>query len=229
MVVDHNEIYRNQAGQYERLVSREDYQGNIWKTLQEICDWHDKIVFDLGAGTGRLTELVLPKAAFVCGFDRSPGMLKVAGEKLVNGRYHNWGLAAADHRDIPVSVNTADRIISGWSLAYLALHQGPAWRKPAEAAFERLFKILRPGGKIVILETMGTGFTEPNPPDRLLPYFSFLKTLGFQSTLIRTDYQFALLDEAVELTRFFFGDELAAEVEQNNSTILPECTGVWWK
>jgi hypothetical protein len=36
------------------------------------------------------------------------------------------------------------------------------------------------------------------------------------------------LAEAEELSRFFFGDELGNKVVQNNWTILPECTGVWW-
>jgi hypothetical protein len=37
------------------------------------------------------------------------------------------------------------------------------------------------------------------------------------------------LDEALELSRFFFGDELADRVERNRWVILPECTGVWWR
>ena len=36
------------------------------------------------------------------------------------------------------------------------------------------------------------------------------------------------LDEAEELTRFFFGDELAARVVEKEWLILPECTGIWW-
>jgi hypothetical protein len=51
---------------------------------------------------------------------------------------------------------------------------------------------------------------------------------GFKSTWIRTDYRFASLDEAEALTRFFFGDELAARVVANEWVILPECTGIWW-
>ena len=229
MAVDHLDIYRNQAQQYERLVAREDYQGNIWKTLQEICGWQDQVVLDLGAGTGRLSEIVLPQAKFVWSFDRSPAMLQVAREKQVNGRSGKWAVTLADHRHLPVAENSANRIISGWSLAYLALDKGPRWRAEIGATFERMFKILRPAGRIIILETMGTGYTEPAPPGILADYYSFLDDLGFHSTWIRTDYQFAFVEEAVELTRFFFGAELATEVAQKQWQILPECTGVWWK
>lgn len=229
VMAEHNEIYRSRCRDYERLVAREDFRGEIGQTLQEICSWDGKVVVDLGAGTGRLSELVLPQAAFVCAFDRSPAMLAVAREKFVNGDYDNWGLAAADHCHVPLSEKTADRIISGWSLAYLALEGGPQWRDKAAAAFERFFHILRTGGKFIILETMGTGFSEPNPPDFLLAYFSFLDELGFQSKWIRTDYQFKSMAEALELSSFFFGEELAEKVENNGWLILPECTGVWWR
>ncbi len=146
----------------------------------------------------------------------------------LTGRARNWAVAQADHRHLPVAKNAIDRIISGWSLAYLALDQGPNWRDEIGATFERLFDIIRPGGQIIILETMGTGFTEPSPPGILADYFSFLTEMGFQSTWIRTDYQFEYVQEAIELTRFFFGAELADEVAQKQWRILPECTGVWW-
>jgi hypothetical protein len=35
--------------------------------------------------------------------------------------------------------------------------------------------------------------------------------------------------EAEQLTRFFFGDELADQVAFNNIVALPECAGVWWR
>jgi hypothetical protein len=52
---------------------------------------------------------------------------------------------------------------------------------------------------------------------------------GFQRNWIRTDYRFTSVQEAVALTRFFFGDEMAQEVLANDSLIVPECTGIWWR
>jgi predicted RNA methylase len=50
----HKQIYLTEAGQYEALVSREDYQGNIPRALNEIVNVDGLDVLDLGAGTGRL-------------------------------------------------------------------------------------------------------------------------------------------------------------------------------
>jgi hypothetical protein len=51
---------------------------------------------------------------------------------------------------------------------------------------------------------------------------------GFQKKWIRPEYKFASVEDAQELSRFFFGDELADEVRANNWAAVPECTGVWW-
>jgi hypothetical protein len=60
-------------------------------------------------------------------------------------------------------------------------------------------------------------------------YYAWLeREHGFSSTWIRTDYRFELVPEAQESTQFFFGDELADRIGQENWAILPECTGIWW-
>lgn len=52
---------------------------------------------------------------------------------------------------------------------------------------------------------------------------------GFSHTYIRTDFCYPSVADAVELSRFFFGNELPDNVADANSPIVPECTGVWWK
>lgn len=226
---EYQEIYDQEAQQYERLVAREDYEGNILPALQEICDLNGRVIVDTGAGTGRLEKLLAPYASAIYGFDISPAMLAVAAQELRDTAHRNWMLAAADHRHLPLPPNSADLIISGWSLCYLALDQEEPWREPLRKVFGRLDRLLRPGGVIIILETQGTGNTSPNSPDFMLDYFSFLEDSGFQSRWIRTDYQFESEQEAVDLSRFFFGDELGDQVEESGSNILPECTGIWWR
>jgi SAM-dependent methyltransferase len=226
---EYKKIYHNEAQRYEALVSREDYQGNILPALLEINELDGRVIVEPGAGTGRLTKLLAPRVSFVYGFDISPAMLAVAREELARTEARNWALAVADHAHLPLPPNSADVIISGWSLCYLALDQPEPWREPLRAVFSRFEEILRPGGTIIILETMGTGHTTPNPPDFMGDYFGFLEELGFSSTWIRTDYRFESPEEAQALSRFFFGDELGDQVARSRSAVLPECTGIWWK
>jgi len=50
----------------------------------------------------------------------------------------------------------------------------------------------------------------------------------FTRVRIRTDYRFASLPGAGDLTRFFFGDGLADRVASEALVVLSECTGIWW-
>ena len=222
-------IYAHQAEQYEQLVAREDYQGNILKTLQNICPLDGLEVVELGAGTGRLSCLMAPHVKSLRLFDQSQAMLDVAAARLKGGGWQHWQTQAADHLHIPVPDASADLSISGWSLCYAALDHPENWRAALDQALHEMGRVLRPGGSIVILETKGTGYETPHPPATLQHYLDGLDDSGFEFTWIRTDYRFASLDEAVELIGFFFGSELAQQTRQNAWQVLPECTGVWWK
>jgi SAM-dependent methyltransferase len=175
------DIYIEQAERYERLVAREDYLGNILPALEEICDFNGRVVVEMGVGTGRLAKLLAPAAEAVYGFDNSIGMLRVGRRELQGVTADNWLLAVADHRDLPLRPASCDLVLSGWSLCYLALDQEAGWEDRLRRLFRRLRRMLRPGGAIIILETMGTGFREPNPPPLIDDYFSFFANLGLQS------------------------------------------------
>ena len=222
------EIYNKHADQYELLISREDYQRNILRALGEIRAFDGLDVIDLGAGTGRLACMLAPMVKTIRAFDTSQHMLDVAITKLQKSRLRNWQAKVADHRDLPVKDGSADIAISGWSICYTVVWHEETWRAELGKALAEIKRALRPGGTIIILETLGTGFETPHPPDGLLAYYAFLEQYGFSSTWIRTDYRFESLAEAESLARFFFGQDLAEQIVRENMIILPECTGIWW-
>jgi hypothetical protein len=91
-------------------------------------------------------------------------------------------------------------------------------------------RVLRPGGTVIIFENFGTGAETPDPPDFLQAYYNALvQEYGFEHRWIRTDYQFADVEEAEQLTRFFFGNEIADKAVNKHGVHLPECAGVWWR
>ena len=224
------EIYKNEGDQYEALIAREDFQGNILRALCEIVPLDNLVVYDLGAGTGRLACLLAPYIAHVHAFDISEEMLRVCRQKLLISGLTNWQVDVADHRQLPVEDHSADLIVSGWSVSYLAVWDSEGTRRiQLEKWLAEMKRVLKPGGTIVLFESLGTGNEAPIQLEHLRDFYPWLDETGFQQKWIRTDYKFDSLEEAEYLSRFFFGNELGDKVSQNNWVILPECTGVWWK
>jgi ubiquinone/menaquinone biosynthesis C-methylase UbiE len=226
---DNQTVYAHHGNEYEALIAREDYQGNILGALQSLTSLEDRVVLDLGAGTGRLARMLVPLVRHVHAFDIAPDMLRVCREKLTASGLTNWTVEIADHRQLPVDDGSADLIVSGWSVSYLAVWNADSWRAELEKVLAEMKRVLKPGGLIVLFESLGTGNESPVKLDHLKNFYPWLDEAGFQRKWIRTDYQFESLDEAEYLSRFFFGDELGNRVRQKGWVILPECTGVWWK
>jgi ubiquinone/menaquinone biosynthesis C-methylase UbiE len=224
-------IYSSKAVKYDALVSREDYQGNLLKTIQAIRPLDGLDVVEFGAGTGRLTHLIVPFVNSIRAFDASAHMLEIARTKLQASPYIGWELAVADNRQMPVEDATADLTIAAWSFGHTTGWHPENWREEIGKAVREMLRILKPGGTAIIIETQGTGTPEPKPPSPLLAeYYTWLERIhGFTFQCISTDYEFASVEEAIELTRFFYGDEMAARVERDQIIKLPEFTGIWSK
>jgi ubiquinone/menaquinone biosynthesis C-methylase UbiE len=226
---DDQTIYNQHADLYERLISYEDYQGNIFRAIRERVELPAGHIVDLGSGTGRLTRILASHADQITALDLSAHMLAQARDILERTGGANFSAAVADHRFLPLPAACADLIVSGWSLCYLTTWGGDGWRERVTQAIGEIVRILRPGGQIIILETMGTGFETPHPPEHLLGYYKLLDELGFQSTWIRTDYRFPGLEVSRQLAAFFFGEAMGRQVIERRWQTLPECTGMWWK
>jgi ubiquinone/menaquinone biosynthesis C-methylase UbiE len=228
-MVEHENVYSRQADLYEQLILREDYMENLPRELEKITAFSGLDIVELGAGTGRLTRWLVKYAARITALDLSPHMLAKAATVVWPRHNQTVILAAGDHLHLPVPFSSTDLIISGWSVCYLVSWHLNEWQPLLKQALDEMKRVLRPGGKIILIETQGTGGETPDPPEKLIPYFKYLETAGFRSTWLRTDYRFESMIEAEEITRFFFGDEMLPKIQNRPSPILPECTGIWWR
>jgi ubiquinone/menaquinone biosynthesis C-methylase UbiE len=222
------EFYDEHADQYEELVSREDYTHNLAPALNQIRPLAGLDVVELGAGTGRLTCLIAPQVKSIQAFDVSASMLRVAKAKLERSSLRHWRVAVADHRALPIGNASADLVLAGWTVAQLVAWNLATWQTQVASVLAEAQRVLRPGGTIVIIETLGTGYATPYRPGKLAPYYSWLEERGFTSTWIRTDFQFESPTEAKALLGFFFGEAMAEEKVNKHGIIVPECTGLWW-
>jgi len=223
-----SEVYALHADQYEALISREDYQHNIPRMLDEIVRVDGLDVIDLGAGTGRLAAMLARRARTMRAFDTSHHMLTITRDKFRQLAPNHALAAVSDHRYLPAKSASADVLLSGWSVSYLAVWNSTYWQNELDNWLQEARRVVRPGGYIILFESLGTGNEVPQGLAHLENVYGWLGKNHFQSKWIRTDYQFESQEEATRLAGFFFGAELAERVEREQLSILPECTGVWW-
>jgi ubiquinone/menaquinone biosynthesis C-methylase UbiE len=219
-------VYADGAEDYHRLVEVEDAAGRLWHLLDTLVDWPSCDVIELGAGTGRLTVPLARRARSVRAFDAAAPMLAVARRRLDADGAHDVTLEVAEHRSLPVGDQSADVVIEGWAVAHYVDWEPDTWRDALDDAVAEMRRVVRPSGTVVLIETLGTGVTEPHPPtDALAALYDRIESVhGFTRRWVRTDYEFTDEATARHVVSTFFGDDMLAALA---GTSLPECTGVW--
>ncbi|WP_028544807.1 class I SAM-dependent methyltransferase [Paenibacillus taiwanensis] len=227
-MAEHDYIYKFDAAQYDLMISKQPEVGSV---IREIRSFAGLDVIDVGAGTGRLTTVMAPEAKTIVALDASEAMLQITSSKLCRLELTNWRIVQSDYVSMPLEDDSADLIVAGWSLCYIANSncQKSCWEEKLQQVMEELRRVVRPGGTIIIMETMGTGTEVPSPPTFLSAYYEQLvEKYGFFHKWIRLDYTFESTEQAERLARWFFGDATADEILRKQIKQVPECAGIWW-
>ncbi|MGA3239910.1 MAG: metalloregulator ArsR/SmtB family transcription factor [Bryobacteraceae bacterium] len=132
---------------------RQYVPGRSWKGIAEalIRLMPPMIIADLGAGDGTISQLMAERAKRVIAIDNSEKMVEFGGDLAKKHGITNLEYRLGDLEDVPIRTGTVD-------LAFLsqALHHA---RHP-ERALGEAWRILKPGGRIAILDLNRHNFEE---------------------------------------------------------------------
>ncbi|MDE0835324.1 MAG: metalloregulator ArsR/SmtB family transcription factor [Akkermansiaceae bacterium] len=169
---------------FDELAGRfgKDYvPGRSWKALAEalikVLNYRD--VADLGAGEGTLSQLLAQRAEKVIAIDLSPKMVDYAQKLAIANGLSNLEFRIGDIENPPIDEASIDLAILSQ-----ALHHA----ENPQRAIDSAFRILRPGGRLIILDLLQHNFSKARElyADRWLGFsesqiHSMLEKSGFSS------------------------------------------------
>jgi ArsR family transcriptional regulator len=127
--------------------------GRSWKGLAEmlLSLMPPLVIADLGAGEGTFSQLLARRAKKVIAVDNSEKMVEYGTELANKHGVKNLEYRFGDIQEIPIRTGTVD-------LAFFsqALHHAPH----PERAVAEAYRILKPGGRIVVLDLLRHSYQE---------------------------------------------------------------------
>lgn len=111
--------------------------------LERLGDHELGQVLDIGTGTGRIAELLAPRADHVVALDKSPEMLRLARARLQVFPPQKFELVQGNFAALPFAEAEFDTVV---------LHQVLHYAQEPEQAMAEAMRICRPGGVIVVVD-----------------------------------------------------------------------------
>lgn len=181
---------RKQAEQYFNAVAgrlgKNYCPGRSWEAIGHFLLFltPEIDIVDLGAGEGMISQLLARQARYVWCIDNSPRMVEVGTELARAHGFANLEYRLGDIEDVPLPEAGADL-----ALLSQALHHA----QHPERAVAESFRILRPGGHVVIMDLLEHQFERARElyADRWLGFthnqiYGYLTDAGFTEISVET-------------------------------------------
>ena len=215
----------NSPALYEIENRAVDPDGALDSALRDLADWSDRVVLDIGCGTGFHLPRFAATAASVIGVEPHPDLVALARRRtrrLDNVTVHQ-GLA----QELPVPDASVDVVHARWAYFF-----GPG----CEPGLAELDRVVRRGGTALVVDndgsrsTFGSWFRRGYPEIDPVAVERFWSTHGWTRTPVDMGWRFESRADLVAVARIEFDPETAEWIVANHQgTEVDYAVNVWSK
>jgi ArsR family transcriptional regulator len=136
--------FARHAAEWDTLRSLHSPDGPVEAALgSALDDGALGVLLDVGTGTGRIAELLAPRAVRVTGLDKSPEMLRIARARLQKFPAEQVSLVQGDFAALPFADASFDTVL---------FHQVLHYAQEPEGVLAEAARVTRPGGRIAVAD-----------------------------------------------------------------------------
>ena len=136
--------FASHAADWDRERSRHIAQSAVEAAIvAALGDTDLGVLIDVGTGTGRMIELLGPRAASALGIDRSPEMLRLARGRIEGSGLHHAEVRHGDMYALPRVDGSVDTVV---------LHQVLHFADDPAAVIAEGARVLAPGGRLLVID-----------------------------------------------------------------------------
>ena len=188
-----------------------DPENKIESFLAETCAWNDKIVMDIGCGTGFHLPSYAKKASHVFGVEPFDESRIKAYKRIVDQKLFNISIVKGTAEAIPLESNLVDFAYSRF--AYF-------WGEGCEKGLAEVFRVLKPGGFFAMIDnnlergTFGHWVKKSfnHSETKQTEIEQFWKDQGFKQKVIDSKWEFKSREDLENVLSIEFPKDLHQEI-----------------
>lgn len=222
-------FYSNYPELYDKFSRYEDSKNQIFEFIKRRVNLKNKIILDLGAGTGRYSILFSLLAKKVYALEPSLVMRNILRQRVKENNIKNLYLINKQAQDFELSNDSIDVIFSSWVLSGIYdWHSNTPKNELRQRKEEiviiiaKLERILKNGGSIIVIETAPGQYGGELQPiimggrEDFSGNFTdwFTNKFGFKSFKKNTVFNFKSASEAAEIFGFVYGNKIREYILQ---------------
>ena len=195
---------------FDLMTQAVDPEEAITAAIYALAPINDRVLLDVGAGTGNRTIPYAKLAAHVFALEPAPAALPLLRDRIASSGLSNVTVLPACAEAIPLEDSRVDVAYATWAYFF-----GPG----SEPGLDQVERVVRPGGDMVIVQNYGHDelarfwTASESKCETWPPWFM---EQGFTYQVVDTVWRFRTQDEALAVLEFLWGEPARRYVLEHN-------------